>query len=436
MGILHIFVPWAFLHEYVAIQMKTKRKKWWIKKYCKPPYCALFLFFFLELLLTHNLFAQNRKRIFKTPLVARFPFKVLDGGVIIINGTIDPYPDSLTFILDTGSGGISLDSSTVAQLGIPVVPSEITLRGIGSTKKLNYAYDKTLHLPHFDIEHLDFHINDYELLTSANGVKIDGIIGFSLLRRYIVYIDHDNNLLEFYETGEIKYPKRGYLMHPQIKGIPIFEAHLEDENNRSGNFYFDTGAGLCILMSEQYETDSAILPKNRPIFLTQAEGIGKKTMQITTVKKIKIGPYKFTKVPSHVFDDEYNVTYYPKTGGLIGNDLLRRFNMILNYRDSSIHLQPNTHFSDPFDYSYTGLSLYSIAGKVVIEEVMKNSPGEKAGFLPGDVIISIDNDFSNNIQSFKNTLKISGTKLKIIVSRGNDLFVLFLPIRNILKKTR
>ena len=64
---------------------------------------------------------------------------------------------------------------------------------------------------------------------------------------------------------------------------------------------------------------------------TQAEGVGGKAyMKVTTVREFKIGPYRFRKVPIYVFDDEYNVTSYPYLGGLIGNDLLRRFNLIIN----------------------------------------------------------------------------------------------------------
>lgn len=398
-------------------------------------YCSFLLLLF-SLLIFGTSFSQNKKRIFKTPLVARFPFSILEGGVILVKATIDPYPDSLTFILDTGSGGISLDSTTVSELGIPTVPSEMMLRGIGNMKKLHYAYDKTLHLPRFDVEHLDFHINDYELLTSANGVKIDGIIGYSLFRRYIMYIDYDNSLLDFYAPGEIHYPKAGYLIHPKINGIPIFAASLENESKRSGNFYFDSGAGLCVLLSEAYEKDSAILSKKSPIFITQEEGIGKKTMRLSTIKKVSVGPYTFKKVPIHFFEDEFNVTYYPKTGGLIGNDLLRRFNIILNYQDSSIHLRPNTHFADGFNYSYTGLSLYSLNGLVVIEDVMKDSPGDVAGFKAGDVIVSIDNDFSGKLQNYKNLLEVVGNKPRIVISRSGELSILYLSIIDISKKRK
>jgi hypothetical protein len=69
--------------------------------------------------------------------------------------------------------------------------SERTVRGIAGIKKVEFTYDHTLHMPGVTIEHLDFHINDYDILTSAYGMRIDGIIGYSFFRRYIVVIDYD-----------------------------------------------------------------------------------------------------------------------------------------------------------------------------------------------------------------------------------------------------
>ena len=47
-----------------------------------------------------------------------------------------------------------------------------------------------------------------------------------------------------------------------------------------------------------------------------------------------------------VYKDDFNVTSYPFIGGLIGNDLLRRFNMIINYPKKEIHLLPNKSFKE------------------------------------------------------------------------------------------
>jgi hypothetical protein len=56
------------------------------------------------------------------------PFQLLSGGVIIVKAKLNNYPDSLNFILDTGSGGISLDSITVEKNKIPVVPNALLSR--------------------------------------------------------------------------------------------------------------------------------------------------------------------------------------------------------------------------------------------------------------------------------------------------------------------
>src|SRR6185436_15400492 len=122
------------------------------------------------------------------------------------------------------------------------------------------------------------------------------------------------------------------LLHPQIVNLLIQPARIRDESERFARFYFDTGAGLCLLLSEDFVQDSAFLNPRRKKVITQVEGLGgKKEMRLTVVKEFRLGPYKFRKVPAYIFADEYNVTSYPYLGGLIGNDLLRRFNVILNY---------------------------------------------------------------------------------------------------------
>ena len=371
----------------------------------------------------------------KATLITRFPFTILSGGIIIVQARLDDFPDTLNFILDTGSGGISLDSAVVDYLRLVKTPSERILRGIAMLRKVSYVTNRTLHLPNLDVEHLDFHINDYELLTSVYGVRIDGIMGYSFLSRFIVKVDYDKNILEIWNRGTIKYPKGGLKLKPSISGIPVFNATVIDGNAVASNFYFDSGAGLCVLLSEAFEKDSSVLIKGKKVLITQAEGIGgKKPMRLTTVKEVKIGRYKFKKVPTHIFDDDYNVTSYPLLGGLIGNDLLRRFNLIINYNEREIHLKPNTHFRESFDYSYTGLGVYLVNGQIVIEDVLAGSPAEKAGLEPGDVLAGINTTLGGNIQSYKNMLQEVGAKLKLLIVRNGELMMVTLKVKSFLSK--
>ena len=155
-------------------------------------------------------------------------------------------------------------------------------------------------------------------------------------------------------------------------------------------------------------------------------------MKMTVVKEFRLGPYKFKNVPTYVFDDVYNVTSYPYLGGLIGNDLLRRFNIILNYARRDIHLLPNSHYNEQFDYSYSGIELYFENGQIIIGDVAKGSPAEETGLKEGDVVISIDKNFNLNLQQYKMALQNTGERLKLIIQRGEELIEFTLKIKSIL----
>ena len=61
-------------------------------------------------------------------LLTRISFTQLTGGVVILRAQLDNFPDTLNFILDTGSSGISLDSTTVAYFKLQPVASDRTIR--------------------------------------------------------------------------------------------------------------------------------------------------------------------------------------------------------------------------------------------------------------------------------------------------------------------
>ena len=393
---------------------------------------TLFLNILALLLLLHSA-AQEQFIEPSSKFITTVPFQLLTGGVILLKAKVNDFPDSLNFILDTGSGGISLDSTTVAELNIPVKPSDKTIRGVGGLRNVSFLYNATLKLPGVITDNLNFHVNDYGLLSNVYGIRIDGIIGYSFFSRYIVHLNYDNLIMTIYTIGEYKYPSGGHLLRPMFTALPIQQVEFKDNAKFSQYFYFDTGAGLNFLISASYANDSAVLRKRRkPMFVTQAEGVGgKTTMQITTVKKVKIGPYRFYDVPTFLFKDDYNVTNYPFVGGLLGNDLLRRFNVTFNYVRQQIHLMPNSHYRDLFDYAYSGLSLYYVDGKIIVDDVVPGSPSDKAGLKKDDIILGVGSDLSNNLQHYKTLLQEAGKKINLLVSRPSGVSMISLKPVNI-----
>jgi hypothetical protein len=357
--------------------------------------------------------------------ITRFPFIQYSGGVMVVKAKIDSIADSLHFILDTGCGGISLDSATCAFYHLKTVPTDTVINGMGGQHKVSYLFNKSLYLPGLTLSNLNFHINNYSLLSGVYGERIDGIIGYSFFTRFIVKMDFDSSVLEVYSNGYINYPKGGSIIRPHINRLPVQRATVRDRKKIDYNFYFDTGAGLCFLMSAAFVSDSNVLLKRRRPVDMQAEGLGGKLpVKLTVVKFLQVGKYRFANVPAYIYNDASNVTAYPSGGGLVGIDLLRRFNLIVNYSAGEIHLLPNSHFDDAFDYAYTGLGIYYEEGVIYIEDVMPDSPGEKAGIRPGDILMGVNANFSNNILEYKTLLQSARQKIMLLIKRNGQLKII------------
>ncbi len=369
---------------------------------------------------TENRYDDRAPNLPTDRLLGSIRFRVLIGGIILGKIRLGDFPDSLNFIFDTGCGGISLDSTTAQRLKLIPHPSSLTVRGIAGKRPEQLLNGMQLYFGTVMLDSVTMQVSNYDILTSAYGEQIDGILGYGFFSRYLVRVDYDSCRLDIYSIGPVTYPKGGYLLRPRLVGLPMLEGRLNDSRNINSMFYFDTGAGLCLLFSSEFTADSAVFgpKKKRPV---RAEGAGlggKKEMQLTTLKNFSIGPFRFRQIPTYVFDDSYGVTNYPQLGGLIGNDLLRRFNLILNYAKSEIYLTPNGSFNQPFDYSYSGLTIALVGGKIVVTGVMKDSPAEKAGFREGDVVLEVNGDPRQDMQEYQSLLRAIGPRVRVIVRRG------------------
>ena len=368
-------------------------------------------------------------------LLTSFRFKQLSGGVIMLNARFANFPDTLNFILDTGSGGISLDSTTVDYFRITPTPSDMTILGIAGIRKVSFIYNQKLRLPGLTVDSLNFHINNYEILTQVYGEKIDGIIGYSLLSRYIFNINYDSSRISVFSNGRMRYPRGGWLYEPILRTLPVQSARIKDAVTTNSRFLFDIGAGLCMMLNKDFIEDSNFLSKKRVLFAKEAEGVGGKVdMHMTVIKEMRMGPYRFKNIPVFVFNDTFNLTSYPYLSGIIGNDILRRFNLILNYAKREFYFMPNSHYQEGFDYAYSGIELYYVDGQIVLGDVATASPAEVAGLREGDILVGINNLLGANIQQYKTVLQAAGEKVKIIVTRDGKLMEFGFKIKSILSK--
>ncbi len=67
-----------------------------------------------------------------------------------------------------------------------------------------------------------------------------------------------------------------------------------------------------------------------------------------TISRMRLGSHELTKVvvaiaPAAVRSRQQGAD------AVVGNNALRRFNVIFDYANRKLHIRPNSHFAEPFD---------------------------------------------------------------------------------------
>jgi C-terminal processing protease CtpA/Prc len=77
--------------------------------------------------------------------------------------------------------------------------------------------------------------------------------------------------------------------------------------------------------------------------------------------------------------------------------------------------------------------MYMIDGEIVVMDVMPDSPADKGGFKSGDIVMAVENNFTKNIQTYKNLMQTPGEKLRVLVMREEGPVILTLKVKNVLR---
>ncbi len=114
---------------------------------------------------------------------------------------------------------------------------------------------------------------------------------------------------------------------------------------------------------------------------------------------------------------------------IIGMDFIKRFNVLVDYQNYQLYLQPNPNFrktDDSFFFKKGMKPNNSIADGFRIMNLYVNSIAEKAGLKIGDEIISINNiriDEGDPCEIERIYSRLDGNKVdnEIIVKRGEEI---------------
>jgi hypothetical protein len=344
----------------------------------------------------------------------------------------------LSFGLDTGAFLSVINTSKVQELGLKTGGRGVGLGAGGQVPSVSLP-DVNLDISGAPLKDLELSAMALNSIENSLGRAMDGILGAEFFRRYVVEIDYEKREISLYEPADFKYAGRGkslpltfYHNHPYVRA----KVWLPGISPVEGEFVIDAGSNFPVILLPAFIERHKLRESLPPTITNFGRGVGGEVhMPIGRASALELGGLKL----------ERPVTAFPSSGwfgeqgkaGNIGSAVLRRFKVIFDYSRARMILEPNKHFSIPFEHDMSGLSLVgeSPAFKVVrVNRVLAQSPADEAGIKQGDEIVSVGGRpaAEYKLVALREMMRQPGIVFSLQIRRGTEIIPVELKTRRLI----
>jgi hypothetical protein len=358
--------------------------------------------------------------------IAEIPFALQDNGHIHLKVKVNDFQESLNFVFDTGATADLLGIKIAEKLGIKGNYKQ-SIPGAGGVKSYDIALNQKLSLSEkITIDNSNLVLTDLSRFHDVSDSSFDGIIGYSILRNHITWINYQEKKLSLYKEinniNLIDYHTIPFKFH---RGIPIpqFDISIKLKNGEifSGRILFDSGAGLTLLVNTPFNKKNKLSDKFKKSIVSRSENLSKmSSSEKVAIASLTLGGFTFEDLTITLSDDTSGVSSYDGYLGIMGAKIIKRFHVILDYSSKKLYLKPNQFYKKKFDFPLSGIRLKRKDQNIIVDYVDKSSPAKKLGLKVGDKIISINNNSTQSIRTYKRLLKKEGSTVILKVMNASS----------------
>lgn len=182
------------------------------------------------------------------------------------------------------------------------------------------------------------------------GFPSNGIIGYSIFGHYKTMLDYDNNLMTLFDpTVEINDSSWTVIpMYFKDNTIPWVNTSVVIEEGQPVplDVYIDFAASDAIVLLEK-PTMKFLLPKETANVYIGRGLSGDVYGKTGVISKLIIGPFELQNVKASIASAEVR-SRQENADAILGNESLRRFNLIFDYASGKLLLKPNRHFEESY----------------------------------------------------------------------------------------
>lgn len=442
-----------------------------------------FLFFIVFLFSTQLIFSQKGFRFFDSKQKYQdVDFKLINNLIVIpieINGK------SLNFIFDTGVNKTIVFNSANTDTIFFRRKEKFQLRGLGTGEPVEAILSKNNRFRMQELISTNHSVyiilRDEFDLSAKMGITIHGVIGYDILKSLVVHLNYRKKRMrlfnpDYFEMKKCKKCEIFPLTIFQNKPYIDVDVAVEDQSDRTSvKMLIDSGGSDALWLFE-HSKPSLVTPEK---FFNDFLGVGLSGViygKRSRIRELKMGRFEIVE-PTVSFLDSIstkNARRFRARNGSIGNNILKRFKVWIDYANNQVMLEKNGSFKGGFEYNMSGIEVV-YNGKVLVEEkqtkigevygrdantsatasssvsivtnyvyrfkssykvdeVLPDSPAYLAGVRPDDVLYKINGKSAHNYK-FTEIIglfqKKPNMKIKLVVIRNNQFLTFEFRLRKI-----
>ncbi|HYL77960.1 MAG TPA: aspartyl protease family protein [Bryobacteraceae bacterium] len=368
------------------------------------------------------------------------PFESVNNNIFL---QVSVNSRSLWFLLDTGDKYAVIDLTAAKSLGLQL-GDPVPVGGAGTNIIMgNLLRNSPFTIPGLkDFSQPLFIAVPLDDLARRMGHEFAGTLGFDFISQFVVEIDYVKRTLTLHDRARFRYEGHGDILPITFNaaGHPQVQAQILDAGRPpiDGTFVFDLGSGAAVILNSPFVNREKFLQSGRPVVpWLGGRGFGGAIPgSVGRVKGLKLG--------SSVIDDPVIVFSQAQGGplgsadaqGNIGAAILEKFNILLDYGNKRIILEPNANFGEPLEYSRSGLLLVAVDANnksFRVEAVLDHAPASESGLRPGDLLIGVNGHAAGQftLSEIRAMFK-SATECELTVQRDDRRLTVKLKLRRLI----
>ena len=371
--------------------------------------------------------------------IASLPAEMLLGVILLPTRVNNSEP--LWFVLDSGGGsGFFIDRRRANTLGLELRGRAISTGAGEHSYDVTFANNIRIALSGVKFPPQTVRVISLSSIEPIAGRTLDGAICFGLFSRYSVEIDYAARRVNLYEPQSYRYSGSGTRLPLLVEDNHFYVSAritIAGRGAFEGKFMVDTGAGMTtlILNRPSVERHGLLASLRKRILDRSLPGLGGETKQILSrAAMIQLGGLTIHQPTISLSRDAEGALASPDFDGVIGSELLRRFKVIFDPVRRQLILEPNAHFTEPYEHNMSGIGLRAEGENfrtIKIHRIIEDSPAAEAGLREGDVITAISGQPVSSLDELYQMFKQEGREYDLSVMRGGERLQVRLKLRRL-----